>query len=92
MNELPFFVCWFSLDCPQPGNGKFGYQKGNCLKLLVLLLFARRGGGAGWGVGSGNVSQVLKFTKKEEWAEIKDWMDPRPPTGGNSTGVRLGKS
>lgn len=24
-----------------------------------------------------NVSQVLKFTKPTEWAEIKDWMDPR---------------
>jgi len=25
----------------------------------------------------GNVSQVLKYTKPAEWAEIKDWMDPR---------------
>lgn len=24
-----------------------------------------------------NVSQVLKFTRPTEWAEIKDWMDPR---------------
>lgn len=24
-----------------------------------------------------NVTQVLKFTKAKEWAEIKDWMDPR---------------
>lgn len=25
----------------------------------------------------GNVSQVLKHTKPAEWAEIKEWMDPR---------------
>eukprot|EP00747_Dinoflagellata_sp_TGD_P212983 gnl/TRDRNA2_/TRDRNA2_86009_c0_seq1.p1 gnl/TRDRNA2_/TRDRNA2_86009_c0~~gnl/TRDRNA2_/TRDRNA2_86009_c0_seq1.p1 ORF type:complete len:625 (-),score=110.48 gnl/TRDRNA2_/TRDRNA2_86009_c0_seq1:103-1779(-) len=24
-----------------------------------------------------NVVQVLKFTKQKEWAEIKDWMDPK---------------
>lgn len=24
-----------------------------------------------------NVSQVLKFTKPAEWAEIESWMDPR---------------
>mmetsp|Transcript_58695 Transcript_58695/g.109882 ORF Transcript_58695/g.109882 Transcript_58695/m.109882 type:complete len:641 (+) Transcript_58695:61-1983(+) len=24
-----------------------------------------------------NVAQVLKFTKAQEWQEIKDWMDPR---------------
>lgn len=24
-----------------------------------------------------NVAQVLKFTKAQEWQDIKDWMDPR---------------